>query len=199
MKVAFLGYPDSPLIAFLRERGEEVWVTDQKLAPGELEKEKAHTLVSYGYRFLLKPEVLGLFPPLHAINLHVSLLPWNRGADPNFWSFVEGTPQGVTIHALDSGMDTGEILVQREVRFAETETLRSSYETLQKEIQSLFRENWKALREGLLPGKKQDLSTGSTHRMRDKDALFAKLPSGYETTVRELRERIGSALGPKSR
>ncbi|MCL0081308.1 hypothetical protein M1N64_03665 [Peptococcaceae bacterium] len=43
-----------------------------------------------------------------AINLHISFLPWNRGADPNFWSFIENAPVGVSIHYLDEGIDTGD-------------------------------------------------------------------------------------------
>ena len=77
------------------------------------------------------------------INLHISLLPWNRGAYPNVWSFLEDTPKGVTIYIIDEGVDTGSILAQEEIYIDENiETLRSSYEKLHREIQALFREKW---------------------------------------------------------
>ena len=59
------------------------------------------------------------------------------------WSFLEDTPKGVTIHYIDEGIDTGDIIVQKEVFIDEDkETLKSSYEILNKEIQALFKENW---------------------------------------------------------
>ena len=51
------------------------------------------------------------------INLHISYLPYNRGAHPNFWSFVENTPSGVSIHQVDSGIDTGKIVIQKQINF----------------------------------------------------------------------------------
>jgi methionyl-tRNA formyltransferase len=47
------------------------------------------------------------------INLHPSLLPTGRGADPIPWSIIEDKPQGITIHIIDSGLDTGDILQQK--------------------------------------------------------------------------------------
>jgi methionyl-tRNA formyltransferase len=49
------------------------------------------------------------------INLHPSLLPTGRGADPIPWAIIEKQKQGVTIHKLDFGLDTGAIYSQREL------------------------------------------------------------------------------------
>ena len=85
-------------------------------------------LVSYRYRHILKGDVLGAFPD-RAWNLHISLLPWNRGADPNLWSFLERTPKGVTIHHMDEGLDTGDLVAQRELHFdLDAHTLDSAYD-----------------------------------------------------------------------
>jgi methionyl-tRNA formyltransferase len=48
------------------------------------------------------------------INLHPSLLPIGRGADPIPWSIIGQQKQGITIHIIDSGLDTGNILAQKE-------------------------------------------------------------------------------------
>lgn len=53
------------------------------------------------------------------LNLHISYLPWNRGANPNFWSFVENTKKGVTIHEIDEKLDKGKILLRKELEFDE--------------------------------------------------------------------------------
>ena len=47
------------------------------------------------------------------INLHPSLLPIGRGADPIPWSIIGQKKQGITIHIIDSGLDTGGILSQK--------------------------------------------------------------------------------------
>ena len=59
--------------------------------------------------------------PRHGfLNVHPSLLPAYRGPDPLFWQFRAGeTRTGVTVHWMDSGLDTGDIAAQRTVRFAD--------------------------------------------------------------------------------
>ena len=77
-------------------------------------------LISFGYRHILTRDFLAkcLRP---VINLHISFLPFNRGAHPNFWAFYEGTQSGVSIHLIDEGIDTGPVLFQEKVEFGEEE------------------------------------------------------------------------------
>jgi methionyl-tRNA formyltransferase len=133
---------------------------------------KFNFLISYGYRYVLKKEILDLFPN-RAINLHISYLPYNRGSDPNFWSFIDGTPKGVTIHYLDEGVDTGDIIVQKEVVFdsLETETLASSYQKLHTEIQNLFFQNWESIKSQRCSRRPQ-VGNGTVHKEKDKEALL---------------------------
>ena len=49
------------------------------------------------------------------INLHPSLLPIGRGADPIAWSIIDQRKQGITIHKIDAGLDTGVILSQKDI------------------------------------------------------------------------------------
>ena len=67
-------------------------------------------------------------------------MPWNRGANPNQWSWIENTPKGVTIHFLSSGLDKGDIIAQRLVDFGSAETFRTSYQRLNEEIVDLFKQ-----------------------------------------------------------
>ena len=115
-KILFLGPSDSPVFVWLQKNGENVFSTVDKITVEYVLENGFNFLISYGYRFILRKEILDLFPN-RAINMHISYLPYNRGADPNFWSFIEGTPKGVTIHYLDEGVDTGDIIVQKEVSF----------------------------------------------------------------------------------
>lgn len=186
MRVLFLGKPDSPLLAYLRSQGDDVVQTMEPVSGEALRPAGFGFLVSYGYRHILRADVLDLFPG-RAVNLHASFLPWNRGADPNLWSFLEGTPKGVSLHHLDLGVDTGDIIAQRETVFGPSETLRTSYDRLQADIQALFRETWPALRAGALPRSPQPPG-GTLHRMKDKAPHEAALRLGHDTPVSEIED-----------
>src|SRR5947209_7073619 len=59
------------------------------------------------------PRVIRDLPRLDCLNVHPSLLPANRGPVPLFWTFRQGCEHtGVTIHLMDEGMDSGDILAQ---------------------------------------------------------------------------------------
>ena len=169
-RVLFLGYgPDrTPLPDALIGRRCEVWNTDARIASTQ----GYDLVVSFGYRHILKPAVIDS-SPAPIINLHVSYLPWNRGAHPNFWSFFDCTPSGVSIHLVDAGVDTGPILYQRYVNFAGDETtFARTYDRLIAEIEALFVENIDAIVAGSyrpMPQRRQ----GSYHRAADLPREFA--------------------------
>lgn len=181
MRVLFLGPADSPVYSYLRAVEGDVVATSTKIDTSFAEISSIDFLVSYGYRHILKKDILDLFQQ-RAINLHISLLPWNRGADPNLWSFAERTPKGVSIHYMDEGIDTGDLIVQTEVVFDEPETLRSSYERLCRRIEDLFIEWWPRIRDGRCPRYAQP-DGGSVHRVKDKDTLTPFLTEGWDTPV----------------
>jgi methionyl-tRNA formyltransferase len=147
--------------------------------------------VSYGYRFIIKQPILNLFPT-KVVNLHISYIPWNRGADPNLWSLLSGTPSGVSIHDMDAGVDTGNLIAQRAVPFDHSmETLGSSYNKLKLEIEELFVETWPNIRKGDAPRTVNpaaaDSSAGSIHRVKDKADFFDRVtPNGCNTELAQV-------------
>lgn len=73
-------------------------------------------IVVYSMPFLLKEEVFS-FPKLGTINLHTALLPKYRGAVPIFWTYYFfDRDAGVTVHYIDKGEDTGDIIIQKKVQ-----------------------------------------------------------------------------------
>ena len=60
------------------------------------------------------PDIIPLHLLKHAkrgyLNLHPSFLPHNRGMHPYYWSIVENTPAGVSIHFIDERIDAGRIV-----------------------------------------------------------------------------------------
>ena len=98
-------------------------------------------LITFNYRHILKKNILKkLKRP--AINLHISYLPFNRGCHPNFWSFVENSPKGVTIHEIDEGVDTGPIIYRKKISFninkKKNDDFFKTNQILLFEIQKLF-------------------------------------------------------------
>lgn len=192
MRILFLtnNKNSQPLIDWLNNSAkEEVIIWDEKLSKENIEKIRPDLVVSYNYKFIIKKEILNLLPN-RVINLHISLLPHNRGSNPNIWSFLENTPKGVTIHSLDEDIDTGNILVQKEVYIdEEKETLKSSYEKLQKEIQGLFKQNWERIKNGDIKPIKQS-GTGSIHYKADYDMVVPLIKEkGWDTPIKELKEK----------
>lgn len=176
------------MLSWLRDQGEQVVHTEQKISPEFLATNGVEFIVSYGYRHKITKDVLTAVAR-RAINLHISYLPWNRGADPNFWSFAEDTPKGVTIHFVDEGIDTGDIVAQRLVAFDEAaETLASSYTTLQASIEALFKEIWSSFKSGTC-GRKPQHPGGTHHKSKDKVGLEHLLAAGWDTPVSVLRGR----------
>jgi methionyl-tRNA formyltransferase len=80
----------------------------------------AVVIIAYGQ---IVPARLLTIPRLGWINLHASLLPRYRGAAPIHWAIANGeTSTGLTTMQIDAGMDTGPILLQRELEIGPNET-----------------------------------------------------------------------------
>ena len=123
-------------------------------------------------------------------------MPWNRGADPNLWSFLEDSPKGITIHYIDEGIDTGDIITQQRVGFdMEDETLATSYHKLNESIIELFSEQWLLIAKGKITPQKQP-AEGTFHRTADKYRFQHLLDKkGWDTPVKELNGRALQAKG----
>jgi methionyl-tRNA formyltransferase len=144
-------------------------------------------LVSFGYRHIIKSSVLRMFP-LAAINLHISMLPHSRGAHPVFWSVVDKAPLGVTIHLIDDGLDTGNILYQREIRTdCQEHTFSSLYNAHCTEIVNLFSETWKYIRAKECAGWRQQ-GQPSLHKTRDLERWISCMPDAWETSIAVFRD-----------
>ena len=124
MKILFLGpEQDSQIkiINFLEKDKNEVFRFENKINIENL-KTEYDILISYGYRYLIKKDLIEKFS-YKCYNLHISYLPWNKGADPNFWSFAENTPKGVSIHLINEKIDDGSVLFRRHIDYNFEDTL----------------------------------------------------------------------------
>ena len=86
--------------------------------------------IAVGYMNLLKVEILRV-PRLLAANFHASLLPAYRGKHPLFWALRNGERTvGLTVHVMDPGFDTGDILYQVRLRTRRSDTVAGVYDRL---------------------------------------------------------------------
>lgn len=178
MKILFLS-PHKHLIESIELYGDEVIQTIEPLTDEILEG--IDFIISYGYRHIIKKPILDKFKG-RAINLHIGYLPWNRGADPNLWSFLEDTPKGVTIHYLDEGIDTGDIIARGFIDYDDNDTLRTTYQKLSEKIETLFREYWLLIR--IVRAK--SLPQLTYHRSSDKNKYKHLLTKGWDTEVKDI-------------
>ena len=141
-------------------------------------------LLSYGYRYKIKKEILEKIKII-CLNLHISYLPWNKGADPNFWSFAENTPRGVSIHEINENIDDGPIIYRKKIAYKKSDTLFSSYNDLLASIESLFFDKWKYLKKNNYK-KKIIKEKGSFHSSRDIENYINFLHNGWDTKVKNI-------------
>ena len=191
MKVLILSPYPGRLLSALTDFGDEFVVLAGPINQQDCLDGDFDFLVSYGYRYILKNEVLSLFPQ-RAINLHISLLPCCRGAHPVFWSIVERKPLGVTIHLLDEGLDTGNILFQlfTPLFFSRDESFASLYCKQRDAIELLFEQSWKYIRTGECSGWRQQGSP-TEHRSRELNDWLDLMPRQWDTPIADFCEKAG--------
>lgn len=175
--VLFLGYDETEtiLISKLKSKNCNVKQTKKKLT---FEFSEYYDLIiSFGYKYIFKPQFIeNCNCPI--LNLHISYLPFNRGAHPNFWSFFDKTQSGVSIHLIDEGIDTGPILFQKKVEFLHEKTFIETYRRLHYEIENLFIDHIDSIISKKWIEKKQS-GIGTFHFARDLPKNF----SGWNSNI----------------
>jgi methionyl-tRNA formyltransferase len=182
MKILFLGTEYSFSLAKWIE-DQDVWVDKrtEKITSEICENIKPEIIISYNYPYIISKDVIDRYRN-RIINLHISYLPWNKGSDPNIWSIIDDTPKGVTIHLIDEGVDTGDIIYQKLVHIEDSMTLKTSYDLLHHEIQSLFKENWLSIKTFNFEPINQNPNDGSEHKKRDRP-FFNEVLKKYNYSI----------------
>jgi hypothetical protein len=111
--------PGQSLAAWARERGLSVQGA-RRLEADALRQLAPDLALLLGADIVPVP-VLAI-PRLGTINAHYGLLPGYRGMNVTEWSVLHGDPVGVTVHLVDAGVDTGDILLREQIRIAPGET-----------------------------------------------------------------------------
>ena len=178
------------LYEWLKEREEYTALMKQRVTLDQIKALEPSFIISFNYKYIIDKEIIEYMNG-RIINLHISYLPYNRGSAPNFFSFYEDSPKGVTIHQMAAGLDTGDILCQREVEFGDLskETFVTAYDKLIASIKDLFKENWDGIKSGSIKGVKQPQG-GSYHTVKDFKSLTEGIDFSWNMNIKDALEKI---------
>lgn len=135
-------------------------------------------VVAYGR--ILPPELLDI-PSRGCINVHASLLPSYRGAAPIQWSLINGdSTTGVTTMVMDSGLDTGNILLQQKVIISENDNTSTLSEKLSLAGAGLLVETLHGIRKDSVLPRPQEGPFSLAPPLKKKDGQIDWNKSAYE-------------------
>ncbi|MHC5028429.1 MAG: methionyl-tRNA formyltransferase [Planctomycetota bacterium] len=120
-------------------------------------------LLSVSYTRIIRPEVLALATVV-PLNVHFGDLPHYRGCLPVVHAIANGEAHvGVTLHVMDAGIDTGDVVTQHRVPIGENDTAFTMYFACVEEGERLLDEALPSLVDGSFERHRQDLDGGSYH------------------------------------
>ncbi|MDP9263004.1 MAG: methionyl-tRNA formyltransferase [Acidobacteriota bacterium] len=137
----------------------------------QLESLKPAAIVIVGYGRIVPPWMLSLaLAPFGNLNLHASLLPKYRGAAPLQWAIASGeTATGVTTMRINEGLDTGDILLQKEIAIAPEDTAVTLASRLAPIGADLMLETLRGLEAGSITPRPQDHSRATLAPLLKKE------------------------------
>lgn len=182
-------FPVESFVSQARSRGIPWFEPASPNAPefvAAMRKLEPDLFIAAGYMNLLKQEILTV-PKIVAANWHASLLPAYRGMHPVFWALRNGERQvGLTVHVMDAGLDTGDILYQVKVRTRKSDTVGSAYDRIMnKSVRLVARLIKDAESGGLMPMPQPEQGGSYYSSVHDSDFVL-----DWSLDAETLRRRI---------
>ena len=162
----------SPIKEFAKKKGLRVLQPNNLKSEDfidELQSLNPDLIMVVAFRML--PEAVWSIPPKGTVNLHASLLPHYRGAAPINWAVINGEPKtGVTTFFIQREIDTGKIILQKEVEIGPDETAGELHDRLMEVGGELVVDTIHAIEKGdYEPVDQQSLlNTGEKPKMAPK-------------------------------
>lgn len=151
-----------------------------------LEKLNPELNIVVAYGKILPGDIL-FYPKYKSVNIHASLLPAYRGAAPIQWAVLDGQKKtGVTSMLMDEGLDTGDMLLKKEIDIGENMTAGELHDALSLLGAEVMSDTVKALKVGSLKPEKQPESTTRYASMLTKELC----PVDFNMTAEEVHNKI---------
>jgi methionyl-tRNA formyltransferase len=168
------------------EFGVPIFAIEKRQVGETVEALSPDVLVSCGFSYLIGRDVID--GVRFAINVHPTLLPKYRGYRSGPYIIINGEDKtGVTIHFMDEGMDTGDIILQREISLSLFDTPRSMHRKLQAVEGEVLFEALQMLISGQYERMKQDESQATEYKQlrTPKDSII-----DWERPLKDLYNEI---------
>jgi methionyl-tRNA formyltransferase len=127
---------------------------------------KPDYIICIHFPYIIPKKVLEI-PKHGVINLHPAYLPYNRGWHTPTWAIWEATPYGATLHFMDEGIDTGDIIHQKQIEILPNDTADTLYKRIKNLEFEVFKEAWPSIVSGTYNRKPQSIEDGTIHKKRD--------------------------------
>ena len=134
----------------------------------KLLKSKVDYILLAWWPHIIKDPILSM-PNIGVLNFHPSLLPYNRGKHYNFWTIVENTPFGVSIHFVNETIDGGDVIFQKQINKDWLDTGQTLYFKAQEAMIELFTEKYSDIRKVDYVRNKQNPDLSTFHRAKELD------------------------------
>tara|TARA_B100000902_G_scaffold378424_1_gene411660 strand:- start:792 stop:1724 length:933 start_codon:yes stop_codon:yes gene_type:complete len=153
----------------------------------EIRKLNPDLIISAYYRKIFNKEIIAI-PKLGVVNIHPSILPYYRGPVPTAWAILNGEKEfGVTVHKVDEGIDTGDILIQKKFKIMDDETGHELYLRAMNLGAKLFIENFNEIIEDKIKPKMQQ--PGGSYFGKLKTKVLVNWKDSAESIRNQVRVR----------
>ncbi|MCC6728483.1 MAG: methionyl-tRNA formyltransferase [Chthonomonadales bacterium] len=168
------------------------WIGDTASIAG-LRSTAPDLLVLAGYGQILPREVIDL-APRGCVNLHAGRLPAYRGSSPLNWAILNGdSAVGLSIIAVDEGVDTGEVLAETEIEVGSDETIAELTERADPAFAEMLAGLVRRIEAGPVSGRRQDSARAAYYPLRfPEDGLIL----WDQLTAREAHNRVRALTRP---
>lgn len=153
---------------FNLELYEEENINDQNFS-NKIKPLNLDLIMCVNFDQILKKDIINL-PTIGCINTHASLLPKYRGRAPLNWAMINGEQySGVTVHFIDEGVDTGDIILQEKIKIDEDDYISDLLNKVKNIYPKIVLNAIRALESNNINLIKPDLSKGFYVNKRSKD------------------------------
>ncbi|GIW60954.1 MAG: hypothetical protein KatS3mg087_2020 [Patescibacteria group bacterium] len=161
-----------------------------RMAIDRLKELDLDLIISIHFPYLFTKPILEI-PKIGILNLHPAYLPFNRGWHTVTWAILENTPIGATLHFVDEGIDSGDIVHQRALEIQPDDTAHKLYQRLLELEYQVFKEAWEQIKAGNIRRIRQDPSKGTFHLKKDLfDSKIQKLDLNSYEKVGDLLRKL---------
>lgn len=175
----------------------------------KLREIKPDYIIGIHFPYLIRKDLLAI-PKIGFVNLHPAFLPFNRGWHTPTWAILDGNPIGATFHFMSEELDSGDIILQKQMDLFPDDTADKLYNRLKLLELEVFKEALPSLLSEQFSLLKQNLNGGTAHRKNDllkSNMRFLDLNSHYifedlllrmrAFTTNDFRESVYFYVGKK--